>query len=129
MKLKAAGLNGIETYVPWNLHEANPGEFDFAGDLDLVSFLQLAKQLDLFVLLRPGPYICSEWDWGGLPSWLLQDSFMKVRTQYKGYQNAVRNYFQELIPKILPLQRLWSKILSDTIYRYFNEGPYSIRLK
>ena len=73
MKLKSAGLNGVETYVPWNLHESKPGKFDFSGDLDLEHFLSVAKELDLFVLLRPGPYICSEWDWGGLPYWLLQE--------------------------------------------------------
>ena len=73
MKLKSAGLNGVETYVPWNLHESKPGKFDFSGDLDLEHFLSVAKKLDLFVLLRPGPYICSEWDWGGLPYWLLQE--------------------------------------------------------
>ena len=73
MKLKSAGLNGVETYVPWNLHEPRPGQFDFAGDLDVEHFLALAKEVGLFVLLRPGPYICSEWDWGGLPYWLLQE--------------------------------------------------------
>ena len=103
--MKAAGLNGVETYVPWNLHEPDPGKFDFAGDLDIVAFLKLAQALDMFVIFRPGPYICSEWDWGGLPSWLLQDSFMKVRTNYPGYQNAVRKYFQELLPLIYPFQR------------------------
>ena len=105
MKLKAAGLNGVETYVPWNLHEPDPGKFDFSGDLDLEAFLQLAQQLNLFVLFRPGPYICSEWDWGGLPSWLMQDPFMRVRTQYSGYTKAVTSYFNVLIPKIIPFQR------------------------
>jgi len=55
------------SYMPWNLHEPRPGAFDFTGRLDVHRFLRLAQKLDLYVILRPGPYICSEWDFGGLP--------------------------------------------------------------
>ncbi|CAG5098947.1 Oidioi.mRNA.OKI2018_I69.XSR.g16113.t1.cds [Oikopleura dioica] len=99
-KVKSAGLNGVTTYVPWNLHEPEPGEFHFSGDLDLVHFINVARALDLFVILRPGPYICSELEWGGLPAWLLRDSFMKVRTNYPGYISAVKRYFAELLPLV-----------------------------
>lgn len=86
--------------MPWNLHEPEPGEFNFSGELDLVHFINMARTLDLFVILRPGPYICSEWEWGGLPAWLLRDSFMKVRTNYPGYISAVKRFFGQLIPLI-----------------------------
>ncbi|XP_042242080.1 beta-galactosidase-1-like protein 2, partial [Homarus americanus] len=92
-KLRAAGLNAVETYVPWNLHEPRQGVYDF-GDLgesmspflDVRSFVQMAQEEDLFVILRPGPYICSEWDFGGMPSFLLRDHPMQVRTYYEGFR-------------------------------------------
>ena len=104
IKMKACGLNTIETYVPWNLHEPVPGTFDFSGDLNLTEFLLLAKRLDLYVLLRPGPYICSEWEFGGLPSWLLRDPTMKVRTMHRSYITAVEKYFKKLLSIVQPLQ-------------------------
>src|SRR5271157_1538993 len=69
-KMRALGLNTLTTYVFWNLHEPRQGVFDFSGNLDLGAYLKTAQEEGLFVLLRPGPYVCSEWDLGGLPSWL-----------------------------------------------------------
>lgn len=103
-KAKACGLNTVETYVPWNLHEPKPGHYKNDGILDLRRFIKMASDLDLHVIFRPGPYICSEWDFGGLPSWLLADPDMKVRSNYKGYQDAVRRYFSWLLPQITDLQ-------------------------
>ncbi|GFS20800.1 LOW QUALITY PROTEIN: beta-galactosidase [Elysia marginata] len=103
-KAKACGLNTIETYVPWNLHEPRPGHYKNEGILDLRRFIKLASNLGLYVIFRPGPYICSEWDFGGLPSWLLGDPEMKVRSNYKGYQDAVKRYFSWLLPQITDLQ-------------------------
>ena len=71
-KLKACGFNTVETYTPWNLHERREGEFDFSGMLDIERFITIAESLDLNVIVRPGPYICAEWELGGLPSWLLK---------------------------------------------------------
>ncbi|CAL4082809.1 unnamed protein product, partial [Meganyctiphanes norvegica] len=110
-KIRAAGFNTVETYVPWNLHEPRQGVYDF-GDLDedmsflldIRTFIQTAQEEDLFVILRPGPYICSEWDFGGLPSWLLRDYTMQVRTYYEGYRTAVTAYFDVLLPKVVDLQ-------------------------
>ncbi len=65
LKLKACGLNTVATYIPWNLHERTPGKFDFSGMLNIRAFLELADELGIKVLLRPGPYICSEWEFGG----------------------------------------------------------------
>ncbi|MBQ4322263.1 MAG: beta-galactosidase, partial [Oscillospiraceae bacterium] len=67
LKLKAAGFNTVETYVCWNMHEKQKGVFDFSGILDLESFLKLAGELGLYAIVRPSPYICAEWDLGGLP--------------------------------------------------------------
>jgi beta-galactosidase len=67
---KQAGLNCIDTYVFWNLHEPQPGTFRFDGDADLRAFVQMIGEEGLYCILRPGPYVCSEWDFGGLPAWL-----------------------------------------------------------
>ncbi|XP_051580249.1 beta-galactosidase-1-like protein 2 [Myxocyprinus asiaticus] len=104
LKLKACGLNTLTTYVPWNLHEPERGVYLFHEQLDLEAYIRLAEELGLWVILRPGPYICAEWDLGGLPSWLLQDKNMKLRTTYSGFTTAVNSYFDKLIPRIIPLQ-------------------------
>ncbi|KAI7790168.1 putative beta-galactosidase-1-like protein 2 [Triplophysa rosa] len=104
LKLKACGLNTLTTYVPWNLHEPERGVYVFHEELDLEAYVRLADELGLWVILRPGPYICAEWDLGGLPSWLLQDKQMKLRTTYSGFTTAINSYFDKLMPKIVPLQ-------------------------
>ncbi|XP_030188810.1 beta-galactosidase-1-like protein 2 isoform X2 [Lynx canadensis] len=104
LKMKACGLNTLTTYVPWNLHEPERGKFDFSGNLDLEAFVLMAEEIGLWVILRPGPYICSEIDLGGLPSWLLQDSGMRLRTTYKGFTEAVDLYFDHLMSRVVPLQ-------------------------
>jgi beta-galactosidase len=103
-KLKAFGLNTVETYIAWNLHEPQPGDFRFDGMLDVVKFIQIAAELGLKVIIRPGPYICSEWDFGGLPYWLLKDPAMQVRCAYPPYLAAVDRYFYALLPRLAPLQ-------------------------
>ncbi|XP_041664950.1 beta-galactosidase-1-like protein 2 [Cheilinus undulatus] len=103
LKMKACGLNTLTTYVPWNLHEPERGTFNFQDQLDLKAFVTLAGDLGLWVILRPGPYICAEWDLGGLPSWLLQDKEMQLRTTYPGFVDAVNRYFNKLISVIKPL--------------------------
>ncbi|XP_031562166.1 beta-galactosidase-1-like protein 2 [Actinia tenebrosa] len=104
LKLKAMGLNTVETYVAWNLHEEVKGKFVFDGQLDIVKFVEKAQELGLYVIMRPGPYICAEWDLGGLPSWLLRDPKMNLRTSYRPYTDATGRFFDELIPKLTPLQ-------------------------
>ena len=66
-KLKAMGLNTVETYIPWNIHEPKKGQFNFEGIADVAEFVRLAEELGLYVILRPSPYICAEWEFGGLP--------------------------------------------------------------
>ncbi|ODN01563.1 Beta-galactosidase-1-like protein 2 [Orchesella cincta] len=110
-KLRAMGANTVETYVPWNLHEPKMGEFDFGNGtndmsmfLDVRRYLQIAQEEDLLVLFRPGPYICTEWDFGGLPSWLQRDPEMKVRTNYQPYLDRVKIFFDKLLPHVADLQ-------------------------
>ena len=102
LKLRAAGLNTVETYVPWNYHEPKKGQFNFDGMLDIVKFVKTAQDLGLYVIVRPGPYICAEWDFGGLPAWLLKDKNVRLRCWDKTYIKAVEDFFKVLIPKLLP---------------------------
>ncbi|XP_071765732.2 beta-galactosidase-1-like protein 2 [Centroberyx gerrardi] len=104
LKMRACGLNTLTTYVPWNLHEPERGVFNFQDQLDLEAYLHLAASLGLWVILRPGPYICAEWDLGGLPSWLLRDKNMKMRTTYPGFTDAVNSFFDQLITRVVPHQ-------------------------
>ncbi|XP_076968041.1 beta-galactosidase-1-like protein 2 [Tamandua tetradactyla] len=104
LKLRACGFNTVTTHIPWNLHEPIRGQFLFTGNLDLMAFIFSASEVGLWVILCPGPYIGSDLDLGGLPSWLLQDSKMKLRTTYKGFTKAVNRYFDQLTSRIVPLQ-------------------------
>lgn len=103
-KLKALGCNTVETYVPWNMHEPQEGEFNFSGMYDLRKFIQTAAELGLYVIVRPSPYICAEWEFGGLPYWLLLDGEMKLRFSYPPYLNKVDAYFKRLFMEIKDLQ-------------------------
>lgn len=104
LKLKAMGCNTVETYIPWNIHEPKEGVFDFTGINDIKAFVELAQKLDLFVILRPSPYICAEWEFGGLPAWLLKDRNMRLRTAYPPFVEKVRRFFVELLKELTPLQ-------------------------
>ncbi|HEY3841010.1 MAG TPA: beta-galactosidase family protein [Bryobacteraceae bacterium] len=95
-KMRALGLNTLCTYVFWNLHEPQPGRFDFSGNLDLAEYLHTAQQEGLWVLLRPGPYICSEWDFGGYPAWLLADNDMHVRSTDPKFLQAAERYMKRV---------------------------------
>lgn len=103
-KLRAMGLNTVETYTAWNLHEPSPGKFDFSAMLDVAAFARLAGDMGLNVIVRPGPYICAEWDMGGLPAWLLSDPEMQLRCHYPNYLAAVERYFEALCAQLAPLQ-------------------------
>lgn len=103
-KLKAMGCNTVETYIPWNSHEPKEGAYDFEGIHDVAEFVRLAQSLDLFVIVRPSPYICAEWEFGGLPSWLLKDKGMKLRTYYEPLLEKIDSYFEKLFHELVPLQ-------------------------
>jgi beta-galactosidase len=101
-KARLMGLNTVDTYVPWNLHQPAPGPLKLTDGLDLPRFLELAAAEGLFVLLRPGPYICAEWEGGGLPSWLLAEPDMRLRSDDPRYLAALDAYFTALLPAVLP---------------------------
>lgn len=103
-KLKAMGCNTVETYIAWNVHEPEKGVYDFSGRNDLVKFVKTAQELGLYVILRPSPYICAEWEFGGLPAWLLQEDGMRLRACYEPFLRYVREYYDRLFPLIIPLQ-------------------------
>ena len=103
-KAKAMGCNAVSTYVFWNLHEARPGEFRFDGEADVAAFVRTAGEEGMKVILRPGPYVCGEWDLGGLPAWLLADPHMHLRSNYGPYLQATERYFQRLGRELAGLQ-------------------------
>ncbi|WP_345947637.1 beta-galactosidase [Mucilaginibacter sp. PAMB04274] len=101
---KAMGLNTIGTYVFWNAHEAQKGKFDFSGNNDIAEFVRVAQQEGLWVVLRPSPYACAEWEFGGYPWWLLKDSTLKVRSKDTRFISAYTNYINNLAKQLVPLQ-------------------------
>ncbi|MEU5464807.1 beta-galactosidase [Streptomyces althioticus] len=103
-RLSALGLNTVDTYVPWNFHERARGDVDFTGPRDLERFVRLAQEQGLDAVVRPGPYICAEWDNGGLPAWLTDTPGMRLRTSHPPFLEAVGRWFDELIPRIAALQ-------------------------
>jgi len=104
LKARACGLNAIETYIAWNIHEPVKGQFDFSGIADLEKFINLAGKMGFLVILRPSPYICAEWEFGGFPAWLLNLSGIRLRCWNEPYLNAIRDYFDELLPRLKKLQ-------------------------
>jgi beta-galactosidase len=99
LRAKALGLNTIQTYVPWNFHEPRSGLYNFQGSADLRAFLSLAQDLDLLVMLRIGPYICGEWDLGGLPAWLLElKPSVRLRSSNEQFLNQVDKWWTKLLP-------------------------------
>src|SRR5579863_9608774 len=100
-KARAMGLNTITTYVFWNLHEPRPGVYDFTGQNDIAEYIREAQEEGLNVILRPGPYVCAEWELGGYPSWLLKDRSLVLRSQDPQYTAAVERWFARLAKEIL----------------------------
>ncbi len=102
---KAMGCNTIAAYVFWNYHEKQKGKFDFISEnRNIAEFIKICQLEGMWVLLRPGPYVCAEWDFGGLPSYLLQIPDIKVRCMDKRYMAATENYIAHLAKVIKSLQ-------------------------
>ncbi|MCW5915663.1 MAG: beta-galactosidase [Chitinophagaceae bacterium] len=102
---KAMGCNTISAYIFWNYHETVPGQFDFStGNKDIASFIRICQEEGMWVLIRPGPYVCAEWDFGGLPTYLLKIPDIKVRGMDPRYMEPVRKYISRLAREIAPLQ-------------------------
>lgn len=102
-KLKACGFNCVETYIPWNFHEPEEGKFTFSGTADVEAFIRVAQRVGLYVIVRPGPYICAEWEFGGLPGWLLRENDLHIRSYDELFLEKMDAYFDVLLPKLQPL--------------------------
>ena len=101
---KAMGLNTIGTYVFWNLHEPQKGKFDFTGNNDIAAFVKMAQEEGLWVVLRPSPYVCAEWEFGGYPYWLQNEKGLVVRSKSPEFLAEYRAYIQEVGKQLAPLQ-------------------------
>lgn len=102
-RLAAMGANTVDTYVAWNFHERTEGSFDFSGWRDVERFVRLAGEVGLDVFIRPSPYICAEWSNGGIPFWL-SGRTRALRTSDPVFLAAVDAWYDELIPRLVPLQ-------------------------
>ena len=102
MKMKAMGCNCVETYCAWNMHEKVPGEYDFTGNLNIAKYIETAQKVGLMVIVRPGPYICAEWEFGGLPWWIQADEDMEIRCMNKKYIERFDLYLDRLCAEIKP---------------------------
>ena len=103
-QLKTAGYNAIDVYFPWNYHELRPGVWEFSGEHDVAAFLQMASEEELYVVARPGPYICSEWDGGGIPIWVHQKT-ENVRQFDPTYLQMFAEWMKQILPIIHEYQQ------------------------
>jgi beta-galactosidase len=101
---RACGLNAITTYVFWNVHEPEKGKFNFKGEADIAKFIRIAQEEGLWVILRPGPYVCAEWDFGGFPYWLLNEKGMTIRSRDPRFLQYTERYLREIGKQLAPLQ-------------------------
>ncbi len=101
---KAMGLNTVATYVFWNYHETEKGKYNFKENADIAEFCRLAQQEGLWVIIRPSPYACAEWEFGGYPWWLLREKDLKVRSQDQRFMDMSKKYFAALAKQIVPMQ-------------------------
>lgn len=102
-KIKKLGYNCVEIYFPWNYHEVSPGKWDFSREKNIENFLDLLLREQMYVIARPGPYICSEWDGGGIPAWILTGKF-PIREANEEFLKNVNEWFSRILPRIAPYQ-------------------------
>ncbi|HEX8460950.1 MAG TPA: beta-galactosidase family protein, partial [Segetibacter sp.] len=102
---KAMGMNTVCIYLFWNLHEQQPGVFDFKGNNDVAEFVRLVQKNGMYCIVRPGPYVCAEWDMGGLPWWLLKKKDIQVRTLKDPYfMDRTKQFLTQAAKQLAPLQ-------------------------
>ncbi len=104
LKAKRAGLNCVSTYIAWNFHEPKEAQWELEDNKDILEFISLADDLGLYVILRPGPYIGSEWDFGGLPAWLAGKSGISYRTNNATFMHYFDKYFAQILPQLAEYQ-------------------------
>ena len=100
---KALGMNTVCIYVFWNIHEQKEGQFDFTGNNDVAEFCRLAQKNGMYVIVRPGPYVCAEWEMGGLPWWLLKKKDIKLRERDPYFMERVKIFEQKVGEQLAPL--------------------------
>lgn len=100
---KALGMNTICIYIFWNIHEQHEGVFDFTGQNDVAEFCRLAKKNGMYVIVRPGPYVCAEWEMGGLPWWLLKKKDIRLREQDPYFMERVNRFEKKVAEQLAPL--------------------------
>jgi beta-galactosidase len=130
---RAMGLDTTSTYVFWNKHEPRRGVYDFAGENDVAAYIRIAQEEGLDVILRPGPYVCAEWDFGGLPAWLLEEDVL-VRTLHESYMQPVRAWLRRLGAEVANLQRahggpIVAVQLENEYGAFGNERAYLLALR
>jgi beta-galactosidase len=103
LKARAMGLNTISTYVFWNLHEPAPGQYDFSGQHDVATYIRTAGEVGLHVIVRPGPYVCAEWDLGGYPAWLLANPAIELRSTDPAFTTPAARWLDRLGRELAPL--------------------------
>lgn len=103
-QVRASGYTCVDVYLPWNFHETAPGRWSFEGRRDVAAFLDLAQEEGLYVIARPGPYICSEWDGGALPAWLGLDPQLRVRQYEPRFLDRVTAWFDQALPLLAERQ-------------------------
>lgn len=101
---KALGMNTICLYIFWNLHELEPDKFDFSGNKNIAKFCRLAQKHGMYIIVRPGPYVCAEWEMGGLPWWLLKKKDIKLRTLDTYYMERVGKFMNQVGKQLADLQ-------------------------
>ena len=102
--MKGMGLNTVATYVFWNWHETEPGKWDFEGDKNLAEYIKIAGEEDMMVILRPGPYVCAEWEFGGYPWWLQNIEGMEIRRDNEHFLKYTKLYIERLFKEVGHLQ-------------------------
>lgn len=102
--MKAMGLNTVATYVFWNYHEESPEKWNFSGQKNLKKFIKTAQKIGLYVIIRPGPYVCADWEFGGYPWWLQKNKGLEIRTDNKAFLEECEKYIAQLAKQIVPLQ-------------------------
>ena len=100
---KALGMNTVCIYIFWNIHEQREGQFDFTGNNDVAEFCRLAQKNGMYVIVRPGPYVCAEWEMGGLPWWLLKKKDIRLREQDPYFMERVKIFEQKVGEQLAPL--------------------------
>jgi len=103
-KARAMGLNTVSTYVFWNAHEPKPGVYDFSGGLDVAAFVRTAQEEGLYVILRPGPYSCAEWDLGGFPAWLFAEPGITLRSTDEKFLTPADRWLKRLGQELARVQ-------------------------